>query len=47
MNFMEIAENRQSCRSYDAEKAVEQQKSMPYYTRHGCLHQHVTVNPIT
>ena len=26
MNFMEIAENRQSCRSYDANKAVEKEK---------------------
>ena len=26
MNFMEIAENRQSCRSYDAGKEVEQEK---------------------
>ena len=26
MNFMEIAENRQSCRSYDAARAVEQEK---------------------
>ena len=26
MNFMEIAENRQSCRSYDAQKAVEPEK---------------------
>ena len=26
MNFTEIAENRQSCRSYDAEKPVEQEK---------------------
>ena len=26
MNFMEIAENRQSCRSYDTEKAVEGEK---------------------
>ena len=26
MNFLEIAENRQSCRSYDAEKAVEEEK---------------------
>lgn len=26
MNFMEIAENRQSCRSYDAAKEVEQEK---------------------
>lgn len=26
MNFMEIAENRQSCRSYDAAKDVEQEK---------------------
>jgi len=26
MNFMEIAENRQSCRSYDANKAVETEK---------------------
>lgn len=26
MNFFEIAQNRQSCRSYDGEKAVEQQK---------------------
>lgn len=26
MNFMEIAENRQSCRSYDASKEVEQEK---------------------
>ena len=26
MNFMEIAENRQSCRSYDAEKVVEEEK---------------------
>ena len=26
MNFTEIAENRQSCRSYDCERAVEQEK---------------------
>ena len=26
MNFMEIAENRQSCRSYDSSKDVEQEK---------------------
>ena len=26
MNFTEIAQNRQSCRAYDAEKAVEQEK---------------------
>lgn len=26
MNFMEIAENRQSCRSYDSERAVEAEK---------------------
>ena len=26
MNFMEIAQARQSCRSYDSEKAVEQEK---------------------
>ena len=26
MNFMEIAENRQSCRSYDAAKIVEEEK---------------------
>ena len=26
MNFREIAENRQSCRSYDAERAVEDEK---------------------
>ena len=26
MNFMEIAQNRQSCRSYDAEKMVEEEK---------------------
>ena len=26
MNFTEIANNRQSCRNYDAEKAVEQEK---------------------
>ncbi|MBR4033976.1 MAG: nitroreductase family protein [Clostridia bacterium] len=26
MNFTEIANNRQSCRSYDAERAVEQEK---------------------
>lgn len=26
MNFTEIAENRQSCRSYDPERAVEQEK---------------------
>lgn len=26
MNFTEIAENRQSCRSYDPDKAVEQEK---------------------
>ncbi len=26
MNFTKIAENRQSCRSYDSEKAVEQEK---------------------
>ena len=26
MNFTEIAENRQSCRSYDASRAVEQEK---------------------
>ena len=26
MNFMEIAENRQSCRSYDSAKAVEKEK---------------------
>ena len=26
MNFMEIAENRQSCRSYDPAKAVEKEK---------------------
>ena len=26
MNFMEIAENRQSCRSYDAAREVEQEK---------------------
>ena len=26
MNFTEIAENRQSCRSYDSEKAVEREK---------------------
>ena len=26
MNFMEIAENRQSCRSYDADRSVEQEK---------------------
>ena len=26
MNFMEIAENRQSCRSYDTARAVEQEK---------------------
>ena len=26
MNFMEIAEARQSCRSYDPEKAIEQEK---------------------
>ena len=26
MNFTEIANNRQSCRAYDAEKAVEQEK---------------------
>ena len=26
MNFTEIAENRQSCRSYDAERKVEQEK---------------------
>ena len=26
MNFMEIAENRQSCRSYDAERIVEEEK---------------------
>lgn len=26
MNFMEIAENRQSCRSYDANREVEQEK---------------------
>ena len=26
MNFREIAENRQSCRSYDAERAVEEEK---------------------
>ncbi len=26
MNFLEIAENRQSCRSYDAERPVEQEK---------------------
>ena len=26
MNFMEIAENRQSCRSYDSTKAVEEEK---------------------
>ena len=26
MNFMEIAENRQSCRSYDATREVEQEK---------------------
>lgn len=26
MNFMEIAENRQSCRSYDANKGVEKEK---------------------
>ena len=26
MNFTEIAENRQSCRSYDASKAVEEEK---------------------
>ena len=26
MNFLEIAENRQSCRSYDSEKAVEPEK---------------------
>ena len=26
MNFMEIAENRQSCRSYDAERPVEEEK---------------------
>ena len=26
MNFYEIAQNRQSCRSYDAERAVEEAK---------------------
>ena len=26
MNFTEIAENRQSCRSYDAERGIEQEK---------------------
>ena len=26
MNFMEIAENRQSCRSYDVTREVEQEK---------------------
>lgn len=26
MNFMEIAQNRQSCRSYDSERAVEEEK---------------------
>ena len=26
MNFTEIAENRQSCRSYDAGREIEQQK---------------------
>ena len=26
MNFMEIAQNRQSCRSYDAQRAVEEEK---------------------
>ena len=26
MNFTEIAQTRQSCRSYDAAKAVEQEK---------------------
>ena len=26
MNFCEIAENRQSCRSYDVERAIEQEK---------------------
>ena len=26
MNFTEIANNRQSCRNYDAERAVEQEK---------------------
>ena len=26
MNFTEIAENRQSCRSYDPERIVEQEK---------------------
>ena len=26
MNFREIAENRQSCRAYDAERAVEREK---------------------
>ena len=26
MNFTEIASNRQSCRNYDAERAVEQEK---------------------
>lgn len=26
MNFTEIAENRQSCRSYDPEKPIEQEK---------------------
>lgn len=28
MNFTEIAENRQSCRSYDPERAVEEEKLM-------------------
>ena len=26
MNFYEIAQNRQSCRSYDANRAVEEEK---------------------
>ena len=26
MNFTEIAENRQSCRSYDPEREIEQEK---------------------
>jgi nitroreductase len=26
MNFTEIAQNRQSCRSYDPERAVEEEK---------------------
>ena len=26
MNFLEIAQNRQSCRSYDEKRSVEQEK---------------------